>query len=100
MELKHYTEEEFARYNSAVGILGKAVGICSFLHDNAATTEDEKAAVLFFLRKYGRLRNQLDIESTDIIQYALDELRPLIAGDMPLLNLDYILENSHVKVAV
>jgi hypothetical protein len=99
MEFKKYTREEFARYNGAVGILGKAVGICSFLYYNVATNEEEKAAVMSHLRKYGYMRNQLDIENTDIIQYALDELQPLIAGNMPLLNLDYIM-NHHDQVAV
>jgi hypothetical protein len=46
------------------------------------------------------MRNRLDIESDDIMQYAYDEIRPLIAGDKPLLNLEYIMEHSHVGVAV
>jgi hypothetical protein len=99
MELKQYTDEEFARYNSTVGIIGKAVGICSYLYDKA-TEEYEKEAILSFLRKYARMRNRLDIESDDIMQYAYDEIRPLIAGDKPLLNLEYIMEHSRVGVAV
>ncbi|MDR3133491.1 MAG: hypothetical protein LBU42_05645 [Prevotellaceae bacterium] len=100
MELKKYTDEEFARYNGAVGILGKAIGICSFLYYNMATNEDDKAAVLSLLHKYGYMRSRLDIESTDIIQYAFDEIQPLIAGDTPALNLNYIVESNHVRVAV
>jgi hypothetical protein len=100
MKLKQYTSEEFARYNGAVGILGKAIGICGFLLYNTVTNEEEKAAVLSHLHKYGYMRSQLDIERVDIIQYALDELRPLVAGDTPLLNLEYILNGHHVGVAV
>jgi hypothetical protein len=99
MELKQYTRKEFADYNAAVGILGKAVGICGFLLANA-DDEFEKEAILSSLRKYARLRNQLDIENTSVIQYAFDEVQPLIAGDTPLLNLEYILNNNHVNVAV
>jgi hypothetical protein len=100
MELKKYTDEQFARYDGAVGILGKAVGICSFLYYNVATNEEEQAAAMSHLHKYGYMRSQLDIESADIIQYAFDELRPLVAGDTPLLNLEYIVENDLVRVAV
>jgi hypothetical protein len=100
MELKKYTDEQFARYNGAVGILGAAIGICSYLYYNTTTNEEEKAAVLSHLRKYGYMRNQLSIESADIIQYAFDELLPLVAGDTPLLNLEYILNGHYVEVAV
>lgn len=97
MELKQYTDEEFARYNAAVGIIGKAVGICSYWHSEAK--EDfEKDAALSFLQKYAIMRNQLSIESADIIQYAYDEVQPLIAGDTPILDLNYIL--GHVRKAV
>jgi hypothetical protein len=99
MASRKYTDDDFTRYNGAVGILGKAVGICGFLLANAHD-ENEKDAILSFLRKYAIMRNQLDIESADIIQYAFDELLPLVAGDTPLLNLEYILNGHHVRVAV
>jgi hypothetical protein len=99
MELKKYTDEQFARYDGAVGILGKAVGICGFLFAHT-TDENEKDAILSFLRKYAIMRNQLSIEDDNIIQYAFDEVQPLIAGDTPLLNLEYILNSHHVGVAV
>jgi hypothetical protein len=98
MKLKQYKDEDFARYDAAVGILGKAVGICGFLFAHA-TDEIEKDAILSFLRKYARLRNQLSIEDDNIIQYAFDEVQPLIAGDTPLLK-EYILNSHHVGVAV
>ncbi|MDR0737905.1 MAG: hypothetical protein LBF39_02405 [Prevotellaceae bacterium] len=93
MQLKKYTFEECQEFTGATAILGQVVAICSALYEKVETQE-EKEAIVEFQGVYAYWRNRITINEKESIRKVYDEVKPLITGTYPKLNIEYILSHT------
>jgi hypothetical protein len=100
MELKKYTFEECQEFTGATAILGQIVAICSALYEEAETQEEQEA-IVEFQGAYAYWRNRITIDEKESIKRVYHEVKPLITGVFPKLNIEYILSHTrHHAIAV
>jgi hypothetical protein len=99
MELKKFTFEECQEFTGATGLLGKVVAVCSHLYEQA-TSQEQRDAIVEFQRAYAGWRNRINIEQKESIKSVYKEVAPLVTGNNPLLDIDYILMHTRHAIAV
>jgi hypothetical protein len=99
MEWKEYTYEECQEFTGATAILGQVVAICTYLYEKA-TLREHRDAIVEFQRAYAGWRNHINIEQKESIKRVYEEVVPLIKGNNPMLDLDYILMHTRHAIAV
>jgi len=87
--------EDCDRFNCATGILGRVISICSELIQ-CANTAEERQAIVEFETPYGIMRASLTMEDTEKIDWVFEVVKPLVYGNNPRLNLEYILGQRRI----